>query len=266
MTAAVRAYIDSLARDPLRDDLRVTAGGRIVGRFLRAEIDSAFQPVAELAAAGTAARIVAFQALARVHSETGAELSPWNLFTRAASDDDLVLLDRRCRVVHTLNFFSTPELESDLLLNVHDRLLSAVTSDHGRAFRRVLDGLAIPVRRVVIILPPLTAERLDLHSNVLASFRLNGFRVAVTGDQPLELRALLARIPTDIVRIDARHLTRSGWAEAIDEARRQQAQVHVTRVEDDATQRHALALGATHWQGWLLARPAAHAMTTSVSA
>lgn len=264
MTAAVRAYIDSLARDPVRDDLRVTAAGRVVGRFLRAEIDSAFQPIAELSAAEQGDRIVAYQALARVHSDTGAELSPWNLFTQASSDDDLVLLDRRCRVVHTLNFFAAMDNDAGLLLNVHDRLLSAVTGDHGRAFRRVLDGLSVPAARVTIVLPLLSAERLHLQSNVLASFRLNGFRVAVTTDQPMLLRALLARIPADVIRIDARHLGRSGWAEAIADARRQEAQVHITRVEDRAGRDSALALGVTHWQGWLLARPTAQFAVASV--
>lgn len=39
MTDAVRAYLDNLARDPLRDDLRVILASRVVGRFLRCEIE-----------------------------------------------------------------------------------------------------------------------------------------------------------------------------------------------------------------------------------
>jgi EAL domain-containing protein (putative c-di-GMP-specific phosphodiesterase class I) len=253
MTAAVRAYLENLARDPLRDDLRVVGDGHVVGRFLSCEIDSAFQPIARLTTGDTTPVFTGVQALARVHAETGAELSPWNLFALAASDDDLVLLDRRCRVVHTLNYFAGDTGSGELLLNVHERLLSAVAVDHGRAFRRVLDGLSIEARRVVIALPLLTEALLDRQCNVLASYRINGFRVAVTADQPDLLRALLARIPADVVRVESRHLTRDGWTDAIATARAGRAEIHATRVGDEENRRRALALGATHWQGWHLA-------------
>jgi len=49
MTQALRAYMENLARDRLRDDLRVTETARVVGSFMRCEIGSAFQPVARLA-------------------------------------------------------------------------------------------------------------------------------------------------------------------------------------------------------------------------
>ena len=119
MTAAVRAYIRNLARDPLRDDLRITAEGRVVGRFLRSEIDSAFQPIARLGPSTDEPTVVAVQALVRARGETGVDLLPSGLFSLAPNDDDLVALDRRCRVVHTLNFFAADTGETDLLLSVH---------------------------------------------------------------------------------------------------------------------------------------------------
>jgi len=256
MTSAVRAYIDNLSRDPLREDLRVVGDGHVVGRFLSCEIDSAFQPIARLDTVEAQPAFTAVQALARVHAEAGAELSPWNLFTLATNDDDLVRLDRRCRVVHTLNYFARAAGEGELLLNVHERLLSAVAVDHGRAFRRVLDGLAIEARRVVIVLPLLTEDALDRQCNVLASYRINGFRVAVTADQPGVLRSLLARIRADVVRIEARHLARDGWNDVLAAAKAAQAEIHATRVGDEAGRQRALALSATHWQGWHLAAPA----------
>jgi EAL domain-containing protein (putative c-di-GMP-specific phosphodiesterase class I) len=174
MTDAVRAYLDNLARDPLRDDLRVTEGGRVVGRFLRCEIGSVLQPVARVA--GDA--ITGAQALARVHAEAGAAPSPWNLFAQAASGDDLVLLDGRCRIVHTLNFFRSPTdavAALDLLLNVHPRLLTVVSTDHGRAFRRVLDSLQVDSRQVVITLPPVSHETLDLQCRWRPAIGSTGF-------------------------------------------------------------------------------------------
>lgn len=258
MTDAVRSYLDNLARDPLRDDLRVTQGGRVVGRFLRCEIDSAFQPVARL----VGDTVTGAQALARVHGEGGAPLSPWNLFAQAASGDDLVLLDRRCRIVHTLNFFrerTDAVGVLDLLLNVHPRLLSTVSTDHGRAFRRVLDSLQVDSHQVVIVLPPVTTETLDLQCQVAASYRLNGFRVAVASEHPTLLQALLARQPADVVRIEAHRLT-AAWRPALTLTRSIGAEVHATRVEDAAQRALALQLGVTHWQGWHLACPAGDLM------
>jgi EAL domain-containing protein (putative c-di-GMP-specific phosphodiesterase class I) len=262
MTATVQTYIDSLRGDTERDDLRVTKEGRVLGRFVRCEIESAFQPIARLEREG-GGRMTAVQALARVHADNGGTaLSPWNMFTLAANDDDLVLLDRRCRVVHTLNFFAADPSGIDLLLNVHERLLAAVATEHGRAYRRVLDGLSIPPSRVVIVLPTLSAASLDLQCQVLASYRLNGFRVAVCVKEPQLLQQLTARIPADIVRIDAAQLVVPGWRAAIDSARSHGAEAHVTSVETEQGRQDALAANATHWQGWLLARPASRVPAT----
>lgn len=254
MTRAVRAYIENLARDRLRDDLRLTDTGRVVGGFRRCEIGSVFQPVARLADAA----VTGVQALARVHAEDGAALYPWDLFSQAASGDDLVLLDRRCRVVHALNFLraSAQEVPAlDLLLSVHPRLMTVVSADHGRAFRRVLDSLQVASRQVVIVLPPVTPTTLDLQCQVAASYRLNGFRVAVSGEQPAALQALLTRQPADVVRLDA-HRLQAAWHPVLALAQDAGAEVHATRVEDAAQHVQASKLGATHWQGWHLAHPA----------
>ena len=266
MTAAVLSYIESLQKDPLRDDLRVIASCRVAGRFLGSEIASAFQPVARLDAAGPPV-VTAAQALARVHADSGAELSPWNLFALAASDEQLVLLDRRCRIVHTLNFFAAAESATlSLLLNVHPRLLPAVASDHGRAFRRVLDSLAIEAQRVVIVLPPLVSNQLDLQCQVAASYRINGFRVAAAVDDPLLLQALFARQPVDVVRIESHRLASGPWRDGLSAALDAGAELHATRVEAEAGRTRALELGMTHWQGWWLARPAATPTTSLLDA
>jgi EAL domain-containing protein (putative c-di-GMP-specific phosphodiesterase class I) len=249
---AVRRYIAALAGTPDRDDLYATPAGRVTGRFLPWEIASVFQPVAEAATQRTSAA----QALARVRHADGTGLPPDRLFEQAAHGDDLVLLDRRCRIVHTLNFFAGHPREYDLLLNVHERLLSAVSADHGRTFRRVLDGLAIQQERVVILLPPVRGDSLTLHSQVLASYRLNGFRVGVAVDQPELLAALQSRIPVDVVRVDAGRLVGAAWRRPLEAAHGAGVHIHATRVETDAQRAVALAHGATHLQGWLIGQPA----------
>jgi EAL domain-containing protein (putative c-di-GMP-specific phosphodiesterase class I) len=254
MTAAVRACLDSIARDPRREDLRVTDSGHVVGRFLRCEVGSAYQAVYRSATDPAVAEPTAYQALARVHGEGRAELAPWNLFALAASDEELVVLDRRCRVVHTLNFFSA-QRDAVLLLNVHERLLEAVEVDHGHAFQRVLASLGIAQRQVAIVLPLLTEATLDRQAQVIANYRLNGFRVAVTADQAALLQTLLGRIAIDIARSEVRHLGQAAWRSLVPTLRAAGAEVHATRIEDAAQLGHARTAGATHLQGRLLSPP-----------
>jgi hypothetical protein len=50
-------------------------------------------------------------------------------------------------MLHAINFFRQAGQARRLYLNVHDRLLSAVSSNHGHAFRRILDALELPLER-----------------------------------------------------------------------------------------------------------------------
>ena len=246
----VQDYLNALTNSP-RDDLRVTASGAVVGRFMQCDVKSIFQPIVAAADWST----TAVQALVRASSEGGAPLSPADLFRMAADDDALVTLDRRCRIVHTLNFFRADPPQIDLLLGVNERLLTAVSAEHGRAFRGVLESLRIPTRRVVIQMPPLEAEQTDLHAQVIGSYRVNGFRVAAVPDDPAALRRLLAAITVDVVRVDAQAIAQPGWSAALDAARDRGAQIHATRVETFAMQARAREAGATHLQGWLVGSP-----------
>jgi EAL domain-containing protein (putative c-di-GMP-specific phosphodiesterase class I) len=247
-------YLDRLTDADGRADLWVDACGLVVGRFLWCNVTSALQPVFE----AETLRPVGVQALARLHGAQGTDLSPWNLFALAAEDDDLVLFDRRCRLVHALNFFARDDSALDLHLCVQDRLLSLVESDHGRAFRRVLEGLEIDRQRVVIVLPSLPRGSEGLQAQVVANYRSNGFRVALTPTDAEQLDALVGRIPPDIVRVDAGllgvapHRLHAGICNARDRG----AAVLVKRIDSAQLRDAAIDLGATHLKGFLLAPPA----------
>ena len=109
-------------------------------------------------------------------------LSLWRLLDHAASDDESVELDRLCRMLHAINFFRQNEAEqADLYLNVHDRLLSAVSSNHGHAFQRILDALGLPIERIVLQLPTVTTNQSWLLNYVADNYRRNGFRARRRG-------------------------------------------------------------------------------------
>lgn len=250
----IRGFINKLgtAEDA---SLQLDPAGRVVSRFFNCEIATAFQGIHAVDSAA-----VAWQAFARVRgADDSHDLSPWRLFARAASDEDLVAMDRRCRLVHALNFFRLAEAATlgDLHLCVHDRLLSAVSSDHGRAYRRVLDSLGVDHRRIVIELPALPVGNEYVLAQVAASYRLNGFRIALNPVIDAQLGSLLNRIRVDAVKVNAQDLP--NWHGAGIEAARSAVadgtRLIAKRVETEQQRQFALDSGATHLQGYLLGHP-----------
>jgi len=190
--------------------------GRAQGRFFNCTMSSAFQPVREIAGSAGAGdgRVRAYEGLARSVSAQDKGLSLWKLLDHAASDDESIELDRLCRMLHAINFFrqadGTPDAaanaDADLYLNVHDRLLSAVSSNHGHAFRRILDALELPLSRVVLQLPVATPQQGWLLNYVSDNYRRNGFRFAVNVDSAADAIAVLDRLRPDVFKLDTRVL------------------------------------------------------------
>lgn len=181
--------------------IRLDAEGRALGRYFNCTMTSAFQPLREL---GTG-RVAAYEGLARSASAADQGLSLWRLLDHAASDDESVELDRLCRMLHAINFFRQQDSgDADLYLKVHDRLLSAVSSNHGYAFQRILDALGLPIGRIVLQLPAATAQQGWLLGYVADNYRRNGFRFAVNAAGVAEARQLLERVRPDAVKLDAR--------------------------------------------------------------
>lgn len=199
----LQQYLARLA-DPANSPstLWLDGTGRAHGRFFHCTMTSVFHPVREL----DSNVAVACEGLARGISAEDEGLSLWRLLENAASDDESVELDRLCRMLHAINFFRQPDCEVlDLHLNVHGRLLSAVSSNHGHAFRRILDALELPVGRVVLQLPQTTPQQNWLLGYVADNYRRNGFRFAARAGSAQEGNALLDRVRPDVIRLDARH-------------------------------------------------------------
>jgi EAL domain-containing protein (putative c-di-GMP-specific phosphodiesterase class I) len=180
--------------------------GKAQGRFFNCTMSSAFQPIRQL----DSSVVQAYEGLARSVSAQDQGLSLWKLLDHAASDDESIELDRLCRMLHSINFFrqadAAPNAHADLYLNVHDRLLSAVSSNHGHAFRRILDALELPLERVVLQLPAATPQQGWLLNYVSDNYRRNGFRFAVNVAGPRDALHVLGRLRPDVFKLDARDL------------------------------------------------------------
>jgi EAL domain-containing protein (putative c-di-GMP-specific phosphodiesterase class I) len=165
-------------------------------------------------------------------------------------------------MLHAINFFRQDDnTGADLYLNVHDRLLSAVSSNHGYAFQRILDALDLPIGRIVLLLPTVTAQQGWLLSYVADNYRRNGFRFAVNAASAREGLHLLERVRPDVIRLDARGLVdEQGLAGLLERAAQAGVRVVFKRVETPeallALQRIGAASGrALLAQGFLLDVP-----------
>lgn len=177
--------------------------GRAQGRYFNCTLTSAFQPIRVL----DSSRVVGYEGFARSGSKTDSGLSLWKLLDHAANDDESVELDRLCRMLHAINYYRQPEsAHADLYLSVHDRLLTAVSANHGMAFQRILEALGLAAEKIILQLPGVAKNQGWLLSYVTDNYRRNGFRFAVNTSGPLEALALLDSIRPHVVKLDAREI------------------------------------------------------------
>ena len=198
-------YLAILSQSPqVGTSIWLDARGRAQGKYFNCTLTSAYQPIYKL----STRRVIGYEAYARSSSKENAGPSLWKLLDHAANDDESVELDRLCRMLHAINFFRQPEAgESDLYLSVHDRLLTAVSTNHGMAFRRILEGLGLPIGKIVLQLPPVKEHQGWLLNHVADNYRRNGFRLAVNVSNAAEALNLLQRVRPDVIKIDARKVS-----------------------------------------------------------
>lgn len=238
----------------LPPDLRIRrlGDGTAVGRFLRSDLSSVFQPIVD--GAGV---IVGYEAFVRAHGQGARDIAPWNLFALVAGDEALVALDRLCRVVHALNFLPHAETAGRLFLNVHGRLLAAVQEDHGHSFREAIELIGLDARRVVIETPESANGEAKLLALVLSNYRRNGFAVAANVRDADDLASLLAMVRPDYIKLDARGFRRDGaLVEAIRRVEDHGARPVAMRVGDRSLRDRLLGMTGVLLQGFALAPPA----------
>ncbi|MBN8440674.1 MAG: EAL domain-containing protein [Thauera sp.] len=238
--ARLRAFLDRL---PLEREggrqLRRLGDGSVAGDWFGCELASVFQPIVDPAGG----QLAGFEAFLRVHGTGERELSPWALFSSNADDTRLVALDRLARTVHALNFITSVQDDSLLFLNVHGRLLAAVSEDHGAAFRKVLDALGLPPDRVVIEAPAAASHQPDLLAFVLRNYRLNGFRTAINLESLAQWQALSQVVPAQYVKVRTDVVSSAAPTEReVLNAIAQKARLVVTRVDDKRAALPASAL------------------------
>jgi hypothetical protein len=232
-------------------NLRRLPDGGALGNWYGCALSSVFQPIVD----PDEGRIVGHEAFLRCYAAGQCDISPWLLFSGNAEDARLVALDRLCRTLHALNYRSASG-DGLLFLNVHGRLLAAVSDDHGRFFRQVLGVIGLPRERVVIETPLAAGDQPDMLAFVLRNYRANGFQVAVNVSSAAQWQALSAAGCSfaDFIKIPASQAgvgIDAGERLKCLDALRGQARLIVTRIEariseplPSATWLQGLAYGA----------------------
>jgi EAL domain-containing protein (putative c-di-GMP-specific phosphodiesterase class I) len=164
-------------------------------------------------------QVLAHEAFIRSAADGQPGLSVWRLLEGAASDEESIELDRLCRMLHAVNFFRQPGAEAaDLYLSVHERLLAAVSNNHGMVFRRVLESLGLPLHRIVLQLPQASASHRFLLQYVADNYQRSGFRVALNVADAAEGLRMLQLMRPDAIKVDARTLADAGAAQELAQA------------------------------------------------
>ena len=257
---------DALARIQEATDypLQRAPDGRVVGHFFHCRLSSVFQPVFDV----SDLKVVGHAAYVRTDTPDGDGLSPWGIFALATDDPVIVRLDRLCRTLHALNYFSAVAQRQTLFLAVQPRLLESVKDGHGRAFEKVLDLIGVETSRVVIEIPTEVNEDWRLLKHVIVNYRSRGYRIAVNhvGDDKGWM-AELGNLFPDFVRLEAGQLkNRSGVNALVDAIHRSGASLLVRGVETEQDMAAAVQAGADLLLGRYLAEPALAIGTLSRSA
>lgn len=200
---ALQAYINRLSSgESPSSSLRLGEDGQVQGQIFSCWLGSSFHSIRDL----NSGEVSAFAGRVRGVSAEDQGLPLWTYLDGAASDDESVALDRLCRTLHAINFFRRDDNAVQTLhLNVHDRLLSAVSSNHGMAFSRILDSLGLPIGQIVLQLPAVNARQNWMLNYVADNYRRNGFRISVKVASALQLPSVLGHARVDGVRIASLH-------------------------------------------------------------
>lgn len=248
---ALQAYIERLASGQApSSSLRLGEDGQVEGHIFNCWLGSSFQTIRELESGVT----TAYAGRVRGVSAEDQGLPLWSYLDGAASDDESVALDRLCRTLHAINFFQRDDAGT-LHLNVHDRLLSAVSSNHGMAFRRILDSLGLPLERIVLQLPAVNARQNWMLNYVADNYRRNGFRISVKVASASQLPSVLGHARVDGVRIASLHGANAG---ELTQVLAQAAALNVEVLVKDDTP--ALREAVAHTGAWVLLQERAHSI------
>lgn len=243
----LHSYLDQLKRKSSTGSepypkLWIDSENRVQGRFLNCSLSSVFLPVFDVGGETVQAQ----EALAHSYSEEDRGLSVWQLLMNAANDEESIELDRLARLIHAMNFFRQANAAgTSLLIDVHDRLLAAVGSNHGAAFHRILASLELPVSQILLQLPLVKASSNWALAQIVENYKKNEFRVATRANNIAEALRHAEALRPHLIRLDISRIGNGdNLTELFERASDLSIQLLFTRIEHE--REHALIKSALH--------------------
>lgn len=113
------------------------------------------------------------------------------------------------------------------------------------SFRRVLDVLGLPYRKIVLQLPLIQADQASLLNYVADNYSRNGFRLAVNAANAQHSLELLQQVQADVIKVDVREITDEDVAlKLLQVTADRNVRVVFKRVETIAVREKLIRLGA----------------------
>jgi EAL domain-containing protein (putative c-di-GMP-specific phosphodiesterase class I) len=198
------SYLNQLRRQNINaDKLWIDSHDRVQGKFRNCSLTSVFSPIVSL----DGDNLLGFEAHSHSYAGSDRGLSVWQLLMNAADDDESIELDRLARMIHVMNFFRQPEHKNKtLFIDVHDRLLTAVSNNHGAAFKRIVTGLGLSSSRIVLQLPHVKPKQQWALTQVVENYKLNGFPVATRATDIDEAHNQAETLRPSFIRLDINRL------------------------------------------------------------
>ncbi len=193
-------FVDSLKKSSNKGDrpLFIDDTGALCAKWKNFTLSSVFQPIFK---SNELSKAFAYEAFVRTIDSAGNQIGADELFTKATDHDEITGLDRLCRTMHLLNFALQDIAGALLFLNVNEGLISAVDTNHGAAFRKVIDALGFSPNRIVIELPASLVKDTKRIHFVLQNYRLNSLEVAINIQSINDLQALSERANIHYIKI-----------------------------------------------------------------
>ncbi|MBF0162522.1 MAG: EAL domain-containing protein [Magnetococcales bacterium] len=171
-----------------------------MGRLGEYHLQSAFQPIFCL----SHPHPVGFEGLIRTSRQSdGQSVSPQQLFSQASDEEEVILIDRLCRLLHVHNFQALAPEMAWLFLNLNPRVVLNGQSQGIYLTTRLLQRAGLAPRRVVIEILEKEIHDEGLLTAAMAHYREQGYLTAVddfgAGQSNFDR---IWRLQPDIVKLD----------------------------------------------------------------
>lgn len=176
------------------------------GRFHGLTLKTALQPIFSI----SHKRIIGYEALIRAFDPDNASVPPFQLFDLPACDQENILLDRLCRLLHIRNYASFEDEVNWLFLNVSPRVVASGYR-YDSFFGELLDRCGLSPNRIVVEIVEQPTDDSDRLRETVDYYRQLGCLTAIddfgAGHSNFER---IWNLSPDIVKLDRSLTLRAG--------------------------------------------------------